>query len=469
MRRQIKNFSSISYVHKTRTNFSPHLSTPHPNKAIKIPLTPLKELTMEMNYPPLFESDELENANPPPNPLWLAAATGITDPESLPPITIIDLTSSDSLETQLSTADKHAKNLHLTGDAPTAEQWSALGAHFASVQNLHVQTGYREHWNDVNFPLNWPLELLVISDACGEVVWTPAVAEGRVPHVVFYLTSGLRFDDGWDAEDKEGDEWLVNKKSGKPFWRSSSGGVQSATKKLEIIENDAIETLVRLAVAHPHVVMGLESLTLRTLDGCDMMALPDDILTKMLPHLTNLKSLKLSVAHYILFPSRRDGEAVDEEEIIDLEAEEARWHEAEAPLSIHQALPPNLEELEFQGPVSLTPFLGEWVSAFKRADFLPKLRKVAFVLDHPGGEGGGFVLGDEEEDDDDGDVVPEKDLAAAKAAVKKLLDVLAARGVEVRDEISDPWFDEQWEELEEDEEEEEEEEEENGSDVEMSG
>lgn len=66
------------------------------------------------------------------------------------------------------------------------------------------------------------------------------------------------------AEDPDDvSQWLINTTTGLPFYETRASmepRVESKLKKMEILENDAIETLVRFTVAHFDTVESIEEL-----------------------------------------------------------------------------------------------------------------------------------------------------------------------------------------------------------------
>lgn len=103
----------------------------------------------------------------------------------------------ESLDAQLDRygSQRATSTLHIKDDAPTASQFSLISSAFPNVKQLYIQTGIFERWNNDGFPSHstWPLELLVISDACGEVITAESVINGEIEHLVFYLTHNLKF------------------------------------------------------------------------------------------------------------------------------------------------------------------------------------------------------------------------------------------------------------------------------------
>lgn len=397
---------------------------------------------------------------------WLSAA--VSAPISPSDVTVIDMealnetpiieesgpnfTSRPSYGRQLATVEaalttlpRDAPALYIDGDTPHGEEWALFGQHFSGPRHLVVSTGFLEHWDDENFPLGWAgsLETLLITDACGELVTTPVVLEGQVEHLVLLLTCGLRFEGLSSAElmrrmmeersqapddvavqeeaesaDEPGKEGEARKPievyylpdavvksmaekypDGQISLQTSpaEGTAPSKLKSLTILENDAVEQFVRLAVAKFYLVARLDTLTLRSTTGLDYGSLSDSLFSQVLPELHGLRELHLSLSKE--FP---EGEEFYAE--------------------LWRALPPNLEALHFRGPVWMADRLEEgWVRAFEGPDFLPRLKRLSFVLDL-GGEGEDGI----------------ERLRVAKGACRRLAEVAEARGVVV-EEFEDKW------------------------------
>jgi hypothetical protein len=100
----------------------------------------------------------------------------------------------DTLLSQLEQIPRDIKFLRIEDDTPSNSEWSLLGDHFTQIQDLEIRTGWNENLNDEKIPLHWPLERLYIDSACGEVVRSHFVLEGKVKHLILLLTSGLRFE-----------------------------------------------------------------------------------------------------------------------------------------------------------------------------------------------------------------------------------------------------------------------------------
>ncbi|KAK3369890.1 hypothetical protein B0H63DRAFT_527656 [Podospora didyma] len=394
---------------------------------------------------------------------WLAAATGL-DRSQTPVVPVVDLSQLEATEStsrprdisdfraMITRIDPSTSILHIAQDAPTDQEWDELGRRFTNLRRLHVSTGFDENWTDEHFPLSWPLQLLIISDAAGELVSTPAVVEGRVEHLVLFLTCGLRFEGPktrdmmkkavpvgiWNRETKtwrdaeeasrmafwnkliadaesqnmfaQGDgpgneikvfsvpaeleKWMVEK-YGKPFELTDQDKPDTRMSALTILENDAIETFLRLTLAHFHVVARLENLTLRSTRH--RMESMRGLLAQTFPVLANLKTLHLTLGD-ILFDMGDPNESL-------------------------RNLPPNLEALHFRGPVSLAPLIDTWIEAFAEPSVLPSLKRLSFVLD----------LGPY-----DNTTVEVEKLRVGKDACRRFLGVATARGVTV-EEFHDPW------------------------------
>lgn len=300
------------------------------------------------------------------------------------------------LEEQLESIPKDTKHLRIDENTPSNGDWALIGSHLSSVENLEIDSGFHETLNDKLIPLHWPLKRLEIRSACGELVQSPFVRQGRVPHLSLLLTAGLRFmgpttNDLLRAhkeEVKRGEataEYItVNEGSSEerqiefihipelvgrhmnrhhsdsdgkldPGNEPPSDGSKMHT--LEIFENDAIDTFCRMAIALPHLVDNLQTLRIRSTSGLDFQYLDEGPFRYILPTLKNLKTLNLSV-----------GEVFQDTTYLP---------------TLHKVLPPNLKTLFFRGPASLcqSEHWSDWLHAFESREFLPHLQQLAFVLD----------------------------------------------------------------------------------------
>jgi len=319
--------------------------------------------------------------------------------------------------------------LEIRGDTPTNEEWDVLGAHFHNVKKLYVSTGFHECWVDDRFPLNWPLEFLMISDATGELVQTPAILEGLVPHVVLYLTCNLMFEGpssdqlsktdedamttfpGKDGATDPGVEivnrpelvikWMDDDHSEKTISLFDTVVMEaekpSRLKKLEILGNDAVDAVQRLLLAKDHLIFGLEHLNLRSAGYNDFYS-GTHILIAALAHMPNLKQLELTL----------EGIEPNEPIVKDLLT----------------CLPPNLEHLWFRGPVGLAkdPVFREWIEVFRVGTLPTSLKSVCVALD---------MLTRRT-------LAPVEELRTAKVACEELLGAARARGISV-EEPFDHW------------------------------
>jgi hypothetical protein len=370
------------------------------------------------------------------SPMWLALASGCeSHRDQRTPV--IDMTRihgpgsrgmerenpTDDLPSIMATIDSTTEILHITGDVPSNDQWEALGKHFDNVRFLKVAAGWDESWIDDKFPLNWPLELLVVADACGERITTPAIMQGRIKHLVLLLTAGLRFDGPVtkdlmkDAEQHpqangikvqsvpaEWDKWFHRMGGISLSPQVPQGSPPSAMKHLSIIGNDALEVLAGIGMAKFYLLASLDSLTLYSASENDMLHLPANSCLAVLPRLTNLTTLKLTLGSPMYAC---------------LVGEGGNQH------FLPTFFPPNIQTLHFRGPVSMVPRLDQFAAAFAYERFLPQLKRISLVLDL------------QDESSESPSPSPEV-LTAAHAACRKVLDAAAKRGVVV-DEFRDPW------------------------------
>lgn len=403
------------------------------------------------------------------SPIWLALATGCRSHRDLR-TPVIDMTKirgpnsrgkeradhTDNLEAVMTSIDSKTDILRITGDMPSNDEWEALSKRFDNIRFLKLAAGWDEAWVDDKFPLNWPLELLLVTDAGAELITTPAIMEGRIKHLVLLFTAGLRFEGPTtkelmknadvlgviprkkapdaeqpqaggepseaaapESEEKpdgikvysvphEWHKWVYDKYANKPITFNPDPFPRtppSAMKHLSILGNDALQMLTGMALAKLHLLTPLDSLTLYSTSKNDMVHFPPGFFLFVLPNLPNLKTLKLTLGSPMY----------------------AALLEAAGSLPfLHVVLPPNIETLQFRGPVSMVPQLDEFAADLGNEKFLPRLRRISLVLDLP---------------DEGSECAKEpslEELRAAHGACGKLLDVAAKRGVEV-EEFREPW------------------------------
>lgn len=340
----------------------------------------------------------------------------------------------EPLLAQIRTLPRDTPRLTIQDDPPSDTEWALLSDHFTGVRDLEIDTGFNEDLNDRRMPLHWPLDRLMISGACGEATKSPHILQGRVKHLILYFTSELRFEgprsdeltrayqeaiDRGEAQPEYipgskikviyisqlGKQWIAQK-----YGDSSANaelepenrpveGQESRLRTLEIIENDALDTFLRMCAAIPHVVEKVSTLNLCSTSGRpDFSWAKESCFAEVLPQLTDLQTLKLSV-----------GEVFNEETTLP---------------ALYTSLPPNLTTLHFRGPVSLcrSDRWEEWVTAFSSDTFLPKLQRLAFVLDMHYEQGKySKELAD----------APEEDLLQAWAACERLYEGARHRGITI--------------------------------------
>ncbi|KAJ5652918.1 hypothetical protein N7507_010344 [Penicillium longicatenatum] len=297
----------------------------------------------------------------------------------------------ESLQQQLESISKNATHLLIDKDTPSDAEWALLGAHFHSVEDLELESGFNEELNDKNIPLHWPLKRLEIGSACGALIQSPFVRQGMVPHLKLNFTCNLRFEGPTSGElykahqeaieRGEIEAEYVGKGSKKvkftylpqlvcehmdkvysnpdrkldPDNEPPAGPINLQT--LEIWENDALDTFCRMYGALPHLVYNLQALRLRSTSCLDFVLNGEETFRQLLPELKTLKLLNLTVGNIFCDPLYLP--------------------------TFYRALPPNLTTLYFRGPASLTKseHWADWLLAFDSTDFFPHLRHLAFVLD----------------------------------------------------------------------------------------
>lgn len=306
-----------------------------------------------------------------------------------------ELDHESRLREQLQSIPNDAKHLRIDDDTPSDKEWSLLKNHFSGVENLELDSGFSESLNDRPIPELWPLKRLELRSACSELVQSPFIREGRVPHLSLLLTCGLRFtgpitDELFseykkDVERGEVQAEYIIQDEGTPEQRkievihvpemvgrhmhkhyadensvtlgdeSQSG--QTRLRTLEIFENDAIDTFCRFTHALPQMVDNLHTLRLRSTAGLDFVYMGEEPFRHILQALKNLKTLNLTV-----------GDVFENPEYLP---------------TLYQHLPPNLTTLFFRGPTSLcqSSHWSNWVRAFESKEFLPHLKHLACVLD----------------------------------------------------------------------------------------
>ncbi|KAF7161908.1 hypothetical protein CNMCM5623_007323 [Aspergillus felis] len=361
----------------------------------------------------------------------------------------------DLLLAQLKNIPRDIQFLGITEDTPSDVEWELLGNYFSNIKDLEMRTGFNEELNDAELPTHWPLERLLVSDACAEVFLSPFVLEGRVKHLVLLLTSGLRFEGPTSAElyranteaisrgEKEAKYMTVRKgtpeekkielvflpelvaesmnerfagtRATPPLITNTDlpllpKEVSSKMEKLEIFENDAIDAFNRMFVALPHVVENLSTLNIRSTHGLDFHFTTEEWFACLLPELPMLRTFVLSV-----------GDIFKDENLLP---------------TLYSLFPPNLSTLRFRGPASLGRSGGwpNWVKAFASSDFLPNLKRMSFVLDlHYEAPKEGSSRRELVE-------APEDILRDAQDACKQLYQAVEQRGV-ILEPFQDKWSD----------------------------
>lgn len=278
-----------------------------------------------------------------------------------------------ALAEALQKLDPQTEVLEINDDTPSNDEWDVLAAHFKNVKKLYVFTGYDENWVDDRFPLQWPLEVLVIGDACGQLITTPAIQEGRIGHLVIFLAAFL----GFKGPTKWVRGGVYDGRDFVPSFKAPDGEPPSRMRTLEILENDAIDTLQRLILTRSHIVLGLERLNIRSMmgQGVDLQETPGRMFLQYLTSMVNLKHFELSLANIFKDDSvgGKEGSA----------AAHPEYGDVGILAILFTYLPKNLETLKFRGPIELAkaPRFSDWITAFGSDDFLPNLKRLSFVLD----------------------------------------------------------------------------------------
>ncbi|KAK4104435.1 hypothetical protein N658DRAFT_418830 [Parathielavia hyrcaniae] len=343
--------------------------------------------------------------------------------------------ATNLLKAVVDEVDPHTEILHIVGDTPTNAEWEILAHHFTNVRFLKVATGWDEAWNDDKFPLNWPLEQLVIADAVAERITTPAIMEGRIQRLVLLFTAALRFE-GPDSKelmknaeqldmpgpDSQGvkvyslpyewHKWFYNHYKGKQptFSPDPGSSPPSAMRHLQILGNDALQMLSYMALAKFHLLASLSSLTIFSPGSHDMQHIAPHTPPLFLSLLHNLKSLKLTLGSAMYAT------------LLDQQQQQA---------FLHVFLPPDLETLHFRGPVTMAAHLDEFAAAFAQHDtFLPRLRRISVVLDLP------------DKASDSPREASLEQLRVAHRACRRLLDAAVRERGAVAEGFAEPWVEE---------------------------
>lgn len=365
-----------------------------------------------------------------------------------------------ALLSQLLQIPKNIQNLKIEEDTPSDSEWSILGNHFSNIQDLEMDSGFNEDWNDEKLPIHWPIQRLLVASAGAEVVRSRFITEGKVKHLTLLLTNGLRFVGPSSKElvqlhrqaiergEKEAQFLTVHKGTSEERkieltvipeivaeWMNNYYGhlksvdegaksrrekipdsdkieqnllpkdVSTNLEKLEILENDAIDTFDRMAIALPHVVFAISTLNLRSTHGNDFAYTHEDMFPQFLPQLQTLRTLVLSVGN--------------------------DFERASFVPELYLILPPNLSVLRFRGPVSLvrSEQWRNWIQSFASSDYLPNLKTLSFVLDLN-------YEGDNKRPVD----APDEALREARSACEELYTVVRRRGVSI-EPFYDKWSD----------------------------
>jgi hypothetical protein len=139
----------------------------------------------------------------------------------------------DRLLSQLQKIPKGIQTLQIKKDTPSNTEWSLLGNHFTGIKNLEMNSGFNEELNDEIMPLHWPLERLLVSSACAEVVRNRFVIEGKVKHLILLLTSGLQFEGPTTVELRRADKEAIARGEKEPKYITLYEGTPEE-KKVEL-------------------------------------------------------------------------------------------------------------------------------------------------------------------------------------------------------------------------------------------
>ncbi|KAL9619757.1 MAG: hypothetical protein Q9160_005688 [Pyrenula sp. 1 TL-2023] len=412
-----------------------------------------------------------------------------------------DTAPEKELLSQLKAIPKDVEDLVIDEDVPFDSEWAALGDHFTSIRNIEVNAGYNEYLRDEKLPLHWPLERICFTSSCGEAFRSPWILEGRIKHLMLFLTSGLRFEGPTTLELLQANqeaiaqgkrekqtfeahkgtpdqqeieimsvpdlvhEWISDKYAGKS--QPEDSGTESHPKlppmqlqKLEIIENDAIDTFIRFILANLSRDMeNFTTLVLRSTTGLDFYQTAPQTFKQILPQLTQLRTLVLTVGKKTFPEEKSDkeqnrgsgvlsdhgrevGKAGTAEEIANTESSSEK-RESDLLTNLYTYFPPNLQSLRFRGPASLVASRAwpRWVAAFSSSTFLPGLESLSFLLDLDVCENGSMV--EKKIKTAKQEQIEMGALRKAKRGCEKVCEGARARGVEVQ-AFRDHWVGESW-------------------------
>ncbi|KAJ5715564.1 uncharacterized protein N7483_012745 [Penicillium malachiteum] len=242
------------------------------------------------------------------------------------------------------------------------------------LQKLEVSSGLYEDVNDKNIPLHWPLKKLGLGCSCGDLIQNPF--KGLFSRLELYLTGHLRFEGPKNEEhirlyDEANPKGTIQIQEDIPFRIDPNRKLDPENeppagpinlKKLGIYESDAIATFCRMFGALPHIIHNLPTLKLQSTRVAELGCISEDRFCQFFTLMENLQVLNFTV-----------GEAFEDDEVL---------------LTLYKILPTNLTTLYFRGPVWLatSEYWTDWLNAFRSLSFLPKLQRLAFVLDLHYGE-----------------------------------------------------------------------------------
>jgi hypothetical protein len=253
-------------------------------------------------------------------------------------------TSNLVLDKYLVTFRNHLRNivtqpidmLQFRNSTPSRAIWEALQDR-KYISHLEMISGYDETCNieplDQVGP-SWPLQSIVIVDACGEHINT--VHLNTISSLKLDHCCGLYFD------------------------LATRNGT-SKLERLTIIENDACDHFIKLQ-EETCLINNLLELKIVSTNGCDFAhQYEEECFGNALVQCHSLKSLDLT-----LHDSSED--SPKEHYLIELPA----------------FFPPHIEVLRFRGPPTLANHLSVWHECASDPKWLPNLNSIKFSLDVPG-------------------------------------------------------------------------------------
>ena len=228
--------------------------------------------------------------------------------------------------------------LQFRGSTPSLAIWQVLKG-LENIDHLEMISGYDEYCNIG--PLDqvgssWPLQSIVIGDACGEDINTAHIF--TIDSLTLNYCCGLSF-------------------------KLATGNDTSKLKRLTIIENDACDHFIQLQ-QETCLIKNISELKITSTNGCDFAhQYEKECFGQALIQCHSLKSLDLTLHD-------ASDDSPEEHYLTELPA----------------FFPSNVEVLQFRGPPTLATHLSVWYKCAADPTWLPNLESMKFCLDVPYGE-----------------------------------------------------------------------------------